>query len=104
VLSPAHQFLFSKFDESIGHYRRYTKSSLRRLLPANCFQDALFYLDSVGMFASLANRLMLRQSLPTVAQIKTWDSYIIPISRGLDPLLGHTLGKTIVSVFTRSAD
>lgn len=103
VLSPAHQFLFSKFDATIGHYRRYTKSSLRRLLPANCFQEALFYLDSVGMFASLANRLMLRQSLPTVAQIKTWDSYIIPISRVMDPILGNMLGKTIVSVFTRSS-
>ena len=102
VLSPAHQFLFSNFDAAIGHYRRYAKSSLRRLLPANCFQEALFYLDSVGMFASLANRLMLRQSLPTVKQIKTWDSYIVPVSRVVDPLLGKMLGKTIISVFTRS--
>ena len=26
VLSPAHQWLFSPFDEAIGHYRRYTDS------------------------------------------------------------------------------
>jgi hypothetical protein len=76
---------------------------LRQCLPANCQLEKIFYLDCVGMFASLANRIMLRQSLPTVAQIKTWDNCIIPVSRVVDPLLGYALGKTIVSVFTRSA-
>ncbi|MEN8445006.1 MAG: class I SAM-dependent methyltransferase [Cyanobacteria bacterium J06555_13] len=27
VLSPAHQFLYSPFDQAVGHYRRYTKQS-----------------------------------------------------------------------------
>ena len=103
VLSPAHQFLYSKFDAAIGHYRRYNKASLRQRSPANCQLEAIFYLDCVGMFASLANRIVLRQSLPTLAQIKTWDDYIIPVSRVLDPLLGYALGKTIVSIFTLSA-
>src|SRR5262249_53136043 len=33
VLGPAHPWLFSPFDRAIGHYRRYTKSSLRALTP-----------------------------------------------------------------------
>lgn len=104
VLSPAHQFLYSEFDASIGHFRRYRKESLRKLLPGNCRLEALYYLDSVGMLASLANRVMLRQGLPTVAQIKTWDRFLIPVSRVIDPLLGHMLGKTIISVFARIGD
>src|SRR5262249_27698172 len=78
VLSPAHPFLYSNFDAAIGHQRRYTKMSLRNCTPTNCKLEAIFYLDSLGVFASMANRIMLRQNTPTVGQIKTWDKYIVP--------------------------
>ena len=63
----------------------------------------MFLLDSVGLFASFANRAMLRQSYPTLAQIHLWDRYMVPVSKVLDPLLGHQFGKTICCVWTRSA-
>lgn len=99
VLSPAHRFLYSKFDAAIGHYRRYNKASLIRCTPPDCELLSLFYLDSVGVFASLANRFMLRQSNPTVRQIKAWDNYLMPVSRLLDPIFGYRVGKTIVGVW-----
>ncbi|MEJ2010263.1 MAG: class I SAM-dependent methyltransferase, partial [Acidobacteriota bacterium] len=61
VLSPAHQFLFSKFDASIGHYRRYNRNSLLACSPADCQLEAMFYLDSAGVLLSLANRILLGQ-------------------------------------------
>ncbi len=33
VLSPAHPSLYTPFDAAIGHYRRYTKYSLSRVVP-----------------------------------------------------------------------
>jgi 2-polyprenyl-3-methyl-5-hydroxy-6-metoxy-1,4-benzoquinol methylase len=36
VLSPAHQFLFSPFDQAVGHYRRYSRATLRDLTPPDC--------------------------------------------------------------------
>jgi len=104
VLAPAHQFLFSEFDAAIGHCRRYNKTSLRACSPPNCRLEAMFYLDCAGVFASLANRVILRQSAPTLKQIKAWDNYIVPVSRLLDPLLGYAVGKTIVGVWTRNGD
>jgi SAM-dependent methyltransferase len=101
VLSPAHQFLFSQFDAAIGHYRRYTVKTLGACAPPDCEVEQLFYLDSVGMLASLANRLLLRQEYPTAAQILAWDRYIIPASRILDPLARHRLGKTVIGVWRR---
>ncbi len=101
VLSPAHQFLFSEFDASIGHYRRYNRESLRACSPAGCKLEAMFYLDCVGMLASLANRALLRQSQPTASQIGLWDNYIVPLSRVIDPVLGYRLGKSICAVWTR---
>jgi 2-polyprenyl-3-methyl-5-hydroxy-6-metoxy-1,4-benzoquinol methylase len=99
VLSPAHPWLFTPFDRAIGHYRRYTKASLRAAAPGNLHGEKLIYLDSVGMLASLGNRLLLDSSMPTAAQIKTWDSVLVPCSRWLDPLLGGTVGKSVLGVW-----
>lgn len=99
VLSPAHQFLFTPFDAEIGHFRRYSRRSLRKISPPNLDLEALFYLDACGIALSTANRLLLRQSMPTRAQIGVWDKWVIPVSRVLDPILGYSLGKSIVGVW-----
>ena len=99
VLSPAHPWLFTPFDKAIGHFRRYTKESLRAVAPRDLDQEKLVYLDSVGLLASLANRLLLDQSMPTAAQIKTWDSVLVPCSRLLDPLLCGLVGKSVLGVW-----
>jgi SAM-dependent methyltransferase len=104
VLSPAHQALFSDFDAAIGHHRRYDRASLERCSPGGCRLSELYYLDSFGLLVSLANRLLLRQSMPTLAQIRLWDRFMIPVSRRLDPLLRYQLGKSIVAVWTAQSD
>lgn len=101
VLSPAHQWLFTPFDEAIGHYRRYNKSSIKALKPAGVALHKCFYLDSVGLLASLGNKLLLRQSSPTLSQIKFWDNMMVPVSGVADPLTRHMFGKTIVAVWQK---
>lgn len=101
VLSPAHQWLFTPFDSSIGHFRRYNRFSLRRASPPELQLETLFYLDVCGIAASAANRLLLRQSMPTKTQIGTWDKWIVPVSRVVDPLLSYSVGKSIVGVWRK---
>jgi SAM-dependent methyltransferase len=101
VLSPAHQFLFSPFDASIGHYRRYNRKSLTACSPPDCRLETMFYLDCAGMAASLANRVLLRQSQPEERQIALWDNFIVPVSRIADRIFCYRLGKTICAVWTR---
>jgi len=101
VLAPAHAWLWSPFDEAVGHHRRYTRASLLALGPAGTRVVRVRYLDAVGLFASLANRLVLRSSMPTTSQIAAWDRFMVPVSRVLDPLLGYAAGKTIVAVWQR---
>ena len=103
VLSPAHPWLFTDFDRAIGHYRRYTKASLTALKPAECRLERLLYLDSLGMLLSLGNRLLLKQSMPTMSQIRFWDRWVVPLSRSLDPLLDFSVGKSIVAVWRKSS-
>jgi SAM-dependent methyltransferase len=102
VLSPAHAFLMSDFDRAIGHYRRYDANGLVALTPPELELLHLRYLDSCGMLASLANRWLLRQGLPTHAQIAFWDRRIVPVSRRIDPWLAHRLGKSILAVWRRA--
>lgn len=102
IMSPTHQFLYSPFDEAIGHIRRYGMEDFRSILPPALETQQLHYLDSAGLMASLANRFLLRQSQPTVSQIKFWDSCLIPLSRIIDPLLGYRAGKSLFYVGRRT--
>jgi SAM-dependent methyltransferase len=99
VLSPAHQCLFSPFDAAIGHFRRYNWSMLRQISPPGLQLECLRYIDSVGLIASTANLLVLRQSIPTKAQIAFWDQWIVPISRVLDPIFRFKIGKSVIAVW-----
>jgi len=101
VLSPAHPFLFTPFDEAIGHYRRYTRTSLRAAAPVGLREITVTYLDSVGMLASLGNRLLLGQSMPTAQQIGVWDRWMVPPSRITDRLTGGHLGKSVLGAWSR---
>lgn len=102
VLSPAHQFLFSPFDQAIGHFRRYSRAALEACGPAGSRLVRSRYLDSLGFFLSLANSRLLRQSMPTPGQVAFWDGVVVPVSRRLDPLLGYHFGKSVLCVWRKS--
>ena len=101
VLSPAHQWLFSEFDKSIGHVRRYDKRNLRSLMPSGWTEKKLAYLDSVGVLLSLANALALRQALPSRLQLSLWDRLCVPLSRIVDRVLLGNCGKSILAVWEK---
>lgn len=103
VLSPAHQWLFTPFDAAIGHCRRYDRPMLRALTPSALDLVRLNYLDSIGLFASAGNRLFLRQSMPTAAQLRVWDNWMVPVSRVVDRLTGFRLGKSILAIWRKPA-
>ena len=101
ILSPAHNFLYTSFDEKVGHYRRYNKKMLRSLIPDNCSIERLMYLDSVGMLASIANKLILNSNSPTENQILFWDRFLVKSSIFLDRLTKYSLGKSIICIIKK---
>ncbi|MCP4142018.1 MAG: class I SAM-dependent methyltransferase [Chloroflexi bacterium] len=101
VLSPAYESLYSPFDKAIGHFRRYDKTSISAITPPASKIIKLIYLDSLGVFLSLANRLLLRQNTPSDQQIQFWDKIIIPISQFLDPIVGYSAGRSILCVWEK---
>ena len=103
VLAPAHQWLFTPFDQAIGHYRRYSRRALTGLDVPGLRVRTSRYLDSTGLLASAANRLFLRSSMPSPRQIRFWDNVLVRMSRALDPLLGYRVGKSVLAVWQKNA-
>jgi protein-L-isoaspartate O-methyltransferase len=101
VLAPAHQALYSEFDRAIGHFRRYDAASLAAVGPEGLALERTFYLDSVGLLASFANRAFLRREQPSPGHIAAWDRFMVPLSRLLDPCFGRRLGKSVIAVWRR---
>ena len=101
VLCPAFQMLFSEMDHALGHFRRYTKRTLAAVFPSSLRRVELFYLDSLGMIASLTNKFFLRQHAPNAGQVRFWDGNIIPVSRMLDPLLLHAIGRSVIAIYEK---
>jgi hypothetical protein len=77
---------------------------LQRISPASLRLERMRYLDCAGLILSVANLLLLRQSMPTKAQLRFWDHWIVPISRVLDKLLLYSVGKTIIAVWATCGD
>ena len=103
ILAPALPWLFTPFDAAIGHYRRYTRKSIRLIAPPGLREIKCIYLDSAGFLASLGNKLFLRSPIPSNAQIKFWDRFMVPISRLTDPVLGHAIGRSVLMVWQKEA-
>ena len=58
VYVPAFKCLYSSWDASVGHHRRYDKKEILFKLDAAGFEVAkIFYVDSLGFFASFAARI-----------------------------------------------
>jgi SAM-dependent methyltransferase len=101
VLAPAHQWLYSPFDKAVGHFRRYDRTSLLEAAHGTLLPERILYLDSVGLLASAANRLVLSASQPTLRQIRLWDGVMVRASRRVDRVVDFRLGKSILASFLK---
>lgn len=99
ILVPAYNFLFNDFDRAVGHFRRYNKGMLISQVNGSLEKERLFYLDSLGFFASLTNKLILKKSIPSEKDIYFWDRFIIRLSYISDFVFFNTFGKSLIGVF-----
>ena len=98
IYVPACQFLFSSFDSSIGHFRRYSIPTLTNIIPDSFTIVSIGYFDSVGWLLSFLNKVFLKSSSPSKRQILFWDRFVVPLSIIVDKLLGFKFGKNIFCV------
>ena len=99
---PAYSHLYSKFDEEVGHYRRYKKKDIKTILKdVNFSKLDLKYYDSVGYFLSLMSKLISSDYKKNLEKkIRIWDS-MIPFSKIIDFISGNSFGKSLLIIIKK---
>ncbi len=103
VYVPAFQVLYSQMDTHVGHFRRYRRKPLKRLLRDVGFDiGAAYYVDSLGYLATLVYKLVGdRSGSVSPGSVAFYDSVIFPISRIIDFLSIGSFGKNLTIVATK---
>jgi SAM-dependent methyltransferase len=95
IFVPAFPLLWSRLDDYVEHQRRYRRAPLVAMLRrAGFILERARYADSLGFFAAL---LFGRSAEAKISTRSIWfyDRFLFPVSRFLDPVLGHFFGKNL---------
>lgn len=81
ILVPAHQVLFSPFDEKISHYRRYSKKELcGKLERCGLRVEKVEYMDFLGAIGWFVNFKILRKKRIPTMTTRLFDLFIPAIA------------------------
>lgn len=99
IFVPALPFLYSKFDASIDHFRRYTLKGLRRSVREAGFEiETDRYFDVAGILPWLIKFKLLRSTKLDTASVGVYDRFVVPIMRRVERILRPPLGKNVLLV------
>jgi SAM-dependent methyltransferase len=99
VWVPAGDWLYSKFDASVGHVRRYSAGNLRRTLESAGFDVIdVRYADPLGVIAAALYKWGRQSGSLNSNAVRLYDRLVFPFSRSLQPITGKLLGKNLLAV------
>lgn len=109
VFVPAHRALYSPFDRSVGHFRRYERPELRWLSTAAGFEIVrLEFMDVLGVLPWLLVHRLARRTSMSAGAARLYDRIGVPTTRQLERIWAEgrggespPLGKNLVLVARR---
>jgi SAM-dependent methyltransferase len=98
---PAHKILWTKMDEIVGHYRRYSRSGILGMLSAGGLKVVrCHYADSLGFLATLLTKLIgynHKSGIGSGKSLKFYNDFVFPASRLIDKIgFKYLVGKNLV--------
>jgi SAM-dependent methyltransferase len=79
LIVPAFAALYGPIDRNLGHYRRYSRASLRRVAErAGLRVRKLHYLNCIGFFGWWVNARIFKREAQSTGQIEIFDRWIVP--------------------------
>ncbi|GJQ21250.1 MAG: hypothetical protein HBSIN02_16050 [Bacteroidia bacterium] len=96
---PAFQGIFGTLDRAFGHHRRYSKASAGKLFESAGFEvQSASYWNMPGFFGWwFHGRILKVQAIPRSSAL-TFDRYIVPILRVLEPRIWRPFGQSLLIV------
>lgn len=103
IYVPALPFLFSAFDISVGHYRRYSKKELiKKVTESGLEVEKCYWNDSLGVLAAVIVKFLGYKRIVNLGNSRTfliYDRVVYPISKILDSIIfKHLIGKNLFLV------
>ncbi len=106
ILVPAFNFLYSRWDSVIGHYKRYNKERLVRLLSLAGFRiKKVYYMNFMGFFAWFFSAKILNLSPASANSIVSkqaifFDRYAVNPSSVIEGIVHPPFGLSVFAVGT----
>ncbi|MEX2215039.1 MAG: methyltransferase domain-containing protein [Phycisphaeraceae bacterium] len=98
IFVPACPFAFGKLDSELGHYRRYSKRSLRSaMIGAGLEWEHGRYSNAVGLLGWFVNSVLLRKKHVPAKQAKLFDK-LVPFISAIERLLPMPMGQSVLGV------
>ena len=98
---PAYQSLYSNFDKSVGHHKRYNKKDFLKISKKTGLKiEKLIYYDSIGFLFLILNRVFSLKQSNLKNKLYLWN-LLIPLSRLIDFLTFNKFGKSLLCVFKK---
>jgi len=102
LLVPAFPALYGPIDRQLGHYRRYTRESVRQLAAVAGLQiETAHYMNAIGFFGWWANSHIFKREVQSAGQIDAFDRYIVPLSSRLESLVAPPFGQSLIVVLRK---
>lgn len=98
ILVPSYNSLYTKFDEELGHFRRYTKRSLSKLFKDNNLEILHSrYFNLIGITGWFFSGKILKKDMIPASQMKIYNK-LVPLWKILDKLCLNLFGLSTIII------
>ena len=105
VFVPAHEWLMSRFDHKLGHFRRYTRESLTSRFEAAGFTIRFSaYFDLLGILPWWLKYRVFQSEQMETSLVRAFDRCGVPLSRAFDAITNFRIGKNVIVVGEKRGD
>jgi SAM-dependent methyltransferase len=99
LIVPAFPAAMSRFDRTIGHFRRYTVASLRTALDeAGLRIEQIQYINPVGLMGWYVACRTLRLAPHNGPMVRLYDRLVVPLARRLERRWQPPFGQSVFAV------
>lgn len=98
IIVPAHRLLYGSMDASIGHYRRYDRTTMRALLERHGVMiRRQYYRNIIGAAGWWLGGHVLRSSTPPAGQLTLFNR-LVPFLAWIERRLAPPFGLSLITV------
>ena len=98
IFVPALSFLYSNFDKTIGHFRRYCRKDFIKLVQHIGFNIRIVkYFDLAGIIPWYIAFVLLKRPI-SVGEVLIYDKLIVPLMQQVEKCITPPVGKNLLIV------